>query len=309
MIFDWDGVLAHTKLDFSSIRQRYFGGRDAAILEEMALMEQVERERLATEIRMAELQGASEATPVPGGAELVALLNERGIPWSVVSRNCPESIYLAAKTIGFSLPENTFHRESGPVKPSPEALWMASDAMGVRRESCTVVGDFVYDLLGARRAGMRAVLVERGEERWSHWADKAFPRMLDFLEKIREGSAFIPWEYHGLVDRLGIDWLLSVWNIAVSLPSPLTAADMELALKLASLGIGRFKVSEDPQPLDDWWRFSWLSPEFLDRPQVSIVRKVLGSRFPLVEVSTDGEALSLDRFRENPEETVRDLVP
>lgn len=308
VIFDWDGVLADTHLDFSPIRRKYFGGRTVPILEEMMCLDREVQRSITDEVRWIELAGAAKAAPVEGAFELVDLLNERQIPWSVVSRNSPDSINLAARTIGFDLPKNTFHRESGPVKPSPEALWMAADAMGVPRRNCTVVGDFVYDLLGARRAGMRAVLVERMVSSWSHWADKAFPKMTDFLEKARENAVFVPWEYHDVADRLGLDWLMSAWKVSVELPSPLTSADMELAFKLASLGVGRFKASEDPQYLDDWRSLVWLGPEFLDITQATIAEKLMAPRYPMVEVVEIGEALPLDRFRDDPEGTLRELA-
>ena len=33
-LLDWDGVIAETKLDFSAVRERYYGGRKALLLEE-----------------------------------------------------------------------------------------------------------------------------------------------------------------------------------------------------------------------------------------------------------------------------------
>ena len=33
-LLDWDGVIAETKLDFTGVRQRYYGGRNAYLLEE-----------------------------------------------------------------------------------------------------------------------------------------------------------------------------------------------------------------------------------------------------------------------------------
>ena len=37
-LLDWDGVIAETKLDFSGLREKYFGGRRAMLLEEGALL-------------------------------------------------------------------------------------------------------------------------------------------------------------------------------------------------------------------------------------------------------------------------------
>lgn len=307
-IFDWDGVLAETRLDFSPIREKYFGGKEVAILEEMKSMDDEEREMLKGDIKRLEMDGASSATAVPGGYELVSLLEERGIPWSVVSRNCPESIYLAARTIGFNLPENTFHRESGHVKPSPEALWMAADAMRVSYGSCTMIGDFIYDLLGARRAGMRAILVERGQEKWSHWADGHFLRLIDLLKSLSEGVEIIPWEYHGLAEKRGLDWLMSAWNISVEMPSPMTKEDLDLAFNLASMGVGSFIAPEEYLSVDLWWKTPSLSVEDLDRPQWVALKRLLCGRYRMVSVFQVGEGIPLNDFRDDPERRLEEVM-
>ena len=35
LLLDWDGVLAETHLDFSPLRQRFYGGRRAMLLEDL----------------------------------------------------------------------------------------------------------------------------------------------------------------------------------------------------------------------------------------------------------------------------------
>lgn len=303
-IFDWDGVLARTNLDFSPVRNKYFQGRRASILEEMALQDPDVREAIAREVNSIEMAGAAKAQAVEGASGLIALLDEKSIPWSVVSRNSPESIDLAARTIGFKLPKNTFNRESGPIKPSPEALWMAADAMGVPRQSCTVVGDFVYDVLGARRAGMRAVLVERDMPEWAKWSDLAFPTMADFLSSLKENSSFVPWEYRGVFEKHGLPWLMAAWKITVQVPGPLNYPDLELLFKLASLGVGRFKAPEGPLPYEAWESVVCLGPELLDRTQSAVLEKIMAPRYPLVEVAETGAAVPLEDFRDNPEKTL-----
>ncbi|MCF4112839.1 MULTISPECIES: HAD family hydrolase [Dethiosulfovibrio] len=293
VIFDWDGVLAETRLDFSGIRERYFGGKRAAILEEMSLMDEEKRRALSEEIRAIELAGAEKAVPVPGSREVVDLVSKAGIPWAVVSRNCPESIELAARTIGFKLPVHTFHRESGPIKPSPEALWMAAEAIGSASSGCTVVGDFVYDLLGARRAGMRAVLVERSSVDWGHWADVFYPRMTDFLSALINEDPIVPWEYHGLVSERGLSWLTSAWNVSIALPELWDEAILNSLMSLAELGVGRFTVKAGTLTFDEWRGLSWLSPKDLERPKAFVLARALKKRYPKVVVEECEEGLPL----------------
>lgn len=52
-------------------------------------------------------------------------------------------------------------------KPDPRALHLVSDAWQIAPSQIVMVGDSPqYDILGAHRAGMRAILVERGENFW-----------------------------------------------------------------------------------------------------------------------------------------------
>jgi HAD superfamily hydrolase (TIGR01509 family) len=163
-----------------------------------------------------EMEGASRAVPVPGAHELLEWLDKKAIPWAVVSRNCMDSIKEAARRCDIPLPEHVFSRDEGPLKPDPEALWAAAEALGVSSGECVVVGDFLYDLYGARRAGMRAVLVERHEEEWVRWADAGFERLTDLVASLGMPEPLIPWEYKNLVQSRGEGWLKKAWKLELS---------------------------------------------------------------------------------------------
>ncbi|PIE54522.1 MAG: phosphoglycolate phosphatase [Dethiosulfovibrio peptidovorans] len=296
-IFDWDGVLARTNLDFSKIYAKYFDGRFVEILAEMPLLAPEKQRSLSQDIRDLEMAAAAQATAVRGCMDVLHILADRSIPWAVVSRNCREAMELAARSMGFTLPDATFHRDSGPVKPDPEALWMASRSIGADPAGCVVVGDFVYDLLGARRAGMRGLLVEHPAAKWDHWADARFDRMLDLAACLERDAPLIPWEYHAVVREKGNSWLSASWALSVCLPSPLSAEGLSLALKLAALGVGRFTASPEPLPLAAWHSIGWLDAANLDQPQFQVLDSVLRRRFPLVFVEAwDGKGIPLASF-------------
>jgi beta-phosphoglucomutase-like phosphatase (HAD superfamily) len=48
------------------------------------------------------------------------------------------------------------------AKPEPDLFLACQERMGVRREDCYVVGDAIWDLLAARRAGMLNVGLPSG---------------------------------------------------------------------------------------------------------------------------------------------------
>ena len=159
-----------------------------------------------------------------------------------------------------------------------------------------VVGDFVNDILGARRAGMRAVLVERGPEPWSAWADVAFPRVMDLVASLGDPEPLHPWEYAALDSQ----WLRNAWRLegVLSPGTPLLGAVVEQA---CALGLGTLGVPPNSTLSPEQWR-SWrgLPPEVMGCPLEDVVRRICAERYPLVTVRPAG-ASSLE-LPENPEE-------
>jgi HAD superfamily hydrolase (TIGR01509 family) len=284
-ILDWDGVLAETSLDFSEIRNRYFNGKRVPLLEAGRLLPESARVRLEKDIYDLEMRGAEKAEPVPGAMELLDWLDERKIPWAVVSRNCRESIELAANKCGIRLPKVVLSRDEEPVKPHPEALWKAARMLGADRSRCVMVGDFIYDFVGARRAGMRALLVQREEPAWLEWIDRACPTVRALVEELRVPSPWVPWEYRSLADRKGISWLEKAWELTFQVPpdSPDPAGFVHRA---ASLGIGHFLVEPGLALSVSRWEGSLpLKREWLGEPLSAALSAFLSDRFPLAVVS------------------------
>ena len=212
-ILDWDGVLVDTRLDFKPIRQKYFGGNTAfeskskngvpfsipiPLLEAASTLPESLREEVMAEICRIEIEGAEKAEAVEGAKDLIAWLAGRetaaGIarkpkPWAVVSRNCRNSITLAAARCGIALPSVLLSREDPYVKPDPRALILAAERLGVNASDCVMVGDFVYDLQAARRAAIPSVLVRSSGAEWECLADFTYATVKDLVEAL---EAFCP---------------------------------------------------------------------------------------------------------------------
>lgn len=279
-ILDWDGVLADTRLDFTALRQRYFGGRIVPLTESAGAFPSPVREEILAEIRRIELEGADRASPVPGAHELIAWLRDSGKPWAVVSRNCRDSILLAAQRCGIELPPVLLSREDPAVKPEPEALFLAAKRLGTAPDDCVMVGDFVYDMLGARRAAIRCVLVERGHTEWSRLADAAWPTLRDFLVALKAPSPLVPWEYRDL----GEERLRAVNRCLWRLPE--TGA-LRQALRLARRGAVHLSVPKDARLRVEDWEDSDLPPRLIERPLAEALREALTPRWPCVRVLTE----------------------
>ncbi len=304
-ILDWDGVLAETKLNFAPIRKKYFEGRFTPLFEAIATLPPPLAEALKQDIYEEEMKGARNAVPVPGAFELLDWLRRGDVPWCVVSRNCCDSIRLAADRIGMALPPVVLSRDTPPVKPEPQALWHAAELLDVPRSRCVMVGDFVYDLVGARRAGMRAVLVQRPEAEWKHWADVSFDSLSDFVEFLHTPGPLVPWEYRALAEKSGNEHLAALAGYFFSI-SGLDEHVLPRCLGQAAKGILNFRIEgENALSGSQWQNLPGLSPIWLDQPVKIVVEHLLQMRYPLARLTDDTDGL----VPANPENVPEYLCP
>ena len=294
VIFDWDGVIAETKLNFQPIRDQFFGGRRVPLLESARTLPDAQRDAVMAAICAEEMRGAAASTPVPGARELVELLNTRGVPWCVMSRNCRESIDLAARAIGFPLPVATFGREAVHVKPDPRAIDDAAGSLGASARDCLVIGDFLYELIGARRAGARCVLVNRVDAECESYADAAFATMRDLYESFAANEPIVPWEYHA-AGWFGLQSLEAMYRRTIFFDTELNAVSLSRVEVLASRGLGTLcTAGEREVTARELAQTPALAPLWLKRPLCEALSALLAPRYPLLTIKngTDGEPLS-----------------
>jgi len=303
-LLDWDGVIAETKLYFNDIRNRYYGGREAMLLEDSCTLTNKDRKSLMKDLRDLEVAGAKKATPVDGALELLEWLKKNKLPYCIISRNCAESIDIAAKTIGFKLPEYEFNRDNSEyIKPDPRALTAAARAIGAEPSRCVLVGDYIYDLQGARRAGMRAVLVQRNEAGWDEWADAVYPTMKDFVGALNDSTQFVPWEYREIFSKRGEKWLNAAHELVLQLPET-TSPTIDCWLgRAALLAVGAISISDNAVfTPNDWKSSPSMQLDSMGRSVINAARDFLSLRFPMTEVIAGNDGLkapknSLDLMR------------
>ena len=99
-----------------------------------------------------------ERRPLPGAVDLLRHLVEGAVPFGIAtSGRRPE---IDASLVALGVPEDVVVVERGDVlraKPEPDLFLACQERMGVAIRDVTVVGDAVWDLLAARRAGMLSV--------------------------------------------------------------------------------------------------------------------------------------------------------
>ncbi|MCE5202389.1 MAG: HAD-IA family hydrolase [Synergistaceae bacterium] len=304
VLLDWDGVIADTKLNFSGIRERYYGGRPAMLIEDAETLSEEDKTSLMKDLCDLEIECAKNAVPVPGALELLDRLDSKNIPYCIVSRNCADSISLAAEAIGVKLPAQTWNRDNSRwLKPDPRALVSAAAFMGVEIHGCIFIGDFLYDLQAARRAGIRAVLVQRTEPEWEEWADASYPALSDLLSALDDPQPLVPWEYREIFAKRGEKWLNGAHNLVLAMPdSTSPTLDCWLA-RAAAFGIQAIAIPSDAvfTPAD-WKNNPSFDPSSMGRRLADVARDFLAPRFPMVRITTEEEGLkapknSLDLMR------------
>jgi HAD superfamily hydrolase (TIGR01509 family) len=99
-----------------------------------------------------------ERRPLPGALELLATLREHGVIFGIATSGRRPEIDASLAALGVK--KETAVVERGDVvraKPEPDLFLACQVKLGVRPDECYVVGDAVWDLLAARRAGMLSV--------------------------------------------------------------------------------------------------------------------------------------------------------
>jgi HAD superfamily hydrolase (TIGR01549 family) len=99
-----------------------------------------------------------ERRPLPGARELLAFLREQGIPHGIATSGRHPEIDASLEALG--VPPETVVVDRGDVlhaKPEPDLFLACQERLGVPVRDCYVVGDAVWDLLAARRAGMLSI--------------------------------------------------------------------------------------------------------------------------------------------------------
>jgi HAD superfamily hydrolase (TIGR01509 family) len=96
--------------------------------------------------------------PLPGAVALLRELRERRIAHGIATSGQRPDI--DASLAALEIPDDTVVVQRGDVaraKPEPDLFLACQQRLGVRVEECYVIGDAVWDLLAARRAGMLSV--------------------------------------------------------------------------------------------------------------------------------------------------------
>ncbi len=160
VIFDLDGTLADSALDFDAIRAEIGLKPGLPILEQLAGADPETCARAEVILRRHERDAIAGARLIDGCAELLAHLAARRVPIGILTRNIREVVDSFARTFGFAF-HAVYTREDGPPKPSPAGVLVLCEKLGAAPAQTLTVGDYKFDVLAGQRAGCRTVLLRQ----------------------------------------------------------------------------------------------------------------------------------------------------
>ena len=192
VIFDLDGTITRPCLDFNQIRAE-IGNVDGPLLEAMEKMTPQNRQRAERILHRYEREAAEESELNPGAIELLQELQGQQRRLGIVTRNRRESVDAVCRIHGLRFDEIAT-REDEPVKPDPYPVLLVCERLGIDPENAMVVGDYVFDVVSARRAGAVSVLFRsqehsRGHESEADYVIDALAELPGVITAIENGEA------------------------------------------------------------------------------------------------------------------------
>jgi HAD superfamily hydrolase (TIGR01509 family) len=137
--------------------------------------------------------------PLPGAAELLATLTEQKVPWAIATSSYQATARHALAMLGLPADTPMVTRDMvAHAKPDPDLFLAAASLLNVEPRHAFVVGDSVWDLLAARRAGSIGIGVLSGgygrEELERAGAYRVYADPADLLARADEvGLRLGPW--------------------------------------------------------------------------------------------------------------------
>jgi phosphoglycolate phosphatase len=186
-IFDFDGTLAIPNIDFSLMRQRVDAiarryGVDPIEVRHLYILEMIDtvRAHLGSgsdqngeafhreahdSILTLEIDCARRGGLLPGAIEVLQVLRQQGFKTAVVTRNSGSAVRTTCAAID-TLCDVFLPREAVRfVKPHPEHLARALEALQVAAEQAVMVGDGPIDIQAGKALGLKTIAVLTGGDR------------------------------------------------------------------------------------------------------------------------------------------------
>lgn len=172
VIFDMDGTLVESTIDFVALRHRLELPEDVGVLEGIDALPEPRRSHAHRALLETELAGARRAQLLEGAVDAVSAIRAAGLPAALLTRNASEAMATVLERYPQLEFDLAWSREQGPIKPEPDGILKACRHLQTTPGRTLCVGDFHYDIIAANAAGATAVLLCDVEP--PAWANEAW---------------------------------------------------------------------------------------------------------------------------------------
>jgi phosphoglycolate phosphatase len=184
VLFDLDGTLVETGIDFSKLRAASLQliaeyGIDTSPLQELDALSAIERavdalrqlgkeaeglelrKRAFARLQAMEMAYCASPRPVPGMYDLLCALRSQGARIAIITRNDREVALRTLHTLQISHDLLVSRDDVRQVKPHPEHVQVVLRQWGIVPAQSVVVGDYWMDVEAGKAAGCRTVGIWR----------------------------------------------------------------------------------------------------------------------------------------------------
>ena len=173
VVFDLDGTLVDSRLDFAAICNDIGWPAGTPLLEQLATVSCLtEKSRVEQIIHQHELAGADAASWIPGALESLQQLTEQGWPLAILTRNMRAATQRVIERLQIPI-SLVLTREDCAAKPDPAGLQLIARQLQLSCAEILYVGDYLFDLQVAANAGSLSCLYLNG-------ANQQFVSQADF---------------------------------------------------------------------------------------------------------------------------------
>ena len=177
VLFDLDGTLVRTFIDFDAMRQQMIAlsrkwKTEAATQNETDVMEMAAKmqtalggtqgeaaKREAYELfTRLEKEGCAHPEAIFPASDLLKALRQQNKPVGIITRNCRAVALDLVSRMDLACEALVAREDTETFKPDPAPVYLACETMGVAPSDCVVVGDLWADVASGKNAGAAATL-------------------------------------------------------------------------------------------------------------------------------------------------------
>ena len=174
IVFDMDGTLVDSFLDFKELKKQMGFSEDSSVLEALDEVKDTEKKKnLLKQLNEFEMEGARRSILYEGVSEFLGFCEEMGFKRALLTRNSEvvTDFVLKKFNLNFGL---ILHRDNlKRPKPDPMGLEIVGEFFKTGKDDIIFIGDHLHDLMTGISAGVRTYLFDNGSNEIKNLNEKA----------------------------------------------------------------------------------------------------------------------------------------